>query len=243
MQEAATMPQAPATTKRDCTTPDEEIGKGWREDHLPPNVRRNRLGAAPRLKQSDMTLDPQTYVYTPKKRMEAGPYTLIVRAGEKMGRAVGQNAIEKPAIVARFNGPGKTYTVPLPEDLEPAWYDIYTSQLDKGEAEAGKLALVAAERDVRFIKWRIETNADYLAGWIKKSDDARKMAEPDKTRAARQYLALEREIGADAVQALLAKAREEANASTAGGAEPGADAPVDTPGKVRRTRRDAFPRK
>jgi len=241
MQEAATMPQAP-TTKRESITPDDQIGKGWCEDHLPPNVRRSRL-PAPRIKQSDMTLDPQTYVYCPKNRSEAGPYTLFLRAGEKMGRAIGQNAIEKPAIVARFTGPGKTYAVPSPEELEPAWYDIYTSQLDKGEEEARKLALTAAQRDVRFIKWRIETNPDYLAGWIKKVEDARKPAEADVKRAVDLMGALEREIGADAVQVLLAKARaEQAAAAQAAAAEPGPDVPADKPGRARRSRRDAFPR-
>lgn len=242
MPEAATMPQAPATTKRDCTTPDEEIGKGWREDHLPPNVRRSRLGAS-RVKQSDMTLDPQTYVYCPKKRTEAGPYTIILRGGEKLGRAIGQRAIEKPGIVAKFTGPGRTYTVPTADELEPAWYDIYTSQLDMSGETALTEARAAAERDVRYIKWRIETNADYLAGWLKKIDEARKPAEADVKRAVGLIGALEREIGADAVHALLAKARADMEATPQAGAESAGNPSEDGPGKVRRSRRDAFPRK
>lgn len=172
--------QAQAKVSPDGTVqidPEDQTGPGWREDHLPPAQQAAHLPKA-ELREEDMTLEPEVFVYLPPGGPQGGDYRLTVQPGMEVTTPMGASVIIVPEITIAFPLATKRFTTPTIVSREVANLPCFLAQ-GKTPAEAAVAAHDAAERDIRKIKFKILTSLAGRSGRIKRLSEIQAQHSPE----------------------------------------------------------------
>lgn len=205
------LPDTPDTKDAsEVITVEEQVGGHYKSDHLPRELRARSMPEPPR-HRNELTIEPETFVYQPKRRQNCGDIVLTVPSNQRVPDGRGGWTVV-PSRLIGFPLPGLRYTTPKVEDVayEEEQYLRGVGKIEN-EKQLKKVARENAESIIRDIKWAIWSSQEGRTGIIVPLDEAQR---PDPA-VLRQSLDTLKAAGVDVETLLAERAAAKAGAKVA----------------------------